>query len=79
LPSHNNEVRNVAPPFCGNERPQQINLPIAGAKFLPAHGSYREFIGIMVSEWRRFSRNSRLLNLTVASSAFFFIESDAGN
>ena len=31
----------------------------------------------MVSEWRRVSRNSRLLNLTVAGSAFFFIESDA--
>jgi hypothetical protein len=79
LLSHNNEVRNVAPHFCGNERPQQINLPIAGGKFLPAHGSYREFIEIMVSEWRRVSLNSRLPNLTLASSAFFFIESDAGN
>jgi hypothetical protein len=52
LPSHNNEVRNVAPRFCGNERPQQINLPIVGGKFPAAHGSYREFIEIMVSEWR---------------------------
>jgi hypothetical protein len=50
LASHNNEVRNVAPRFCGNERPQQINLPIVGGKFPAAHGSYREFIEIMVSE-----------------------------
>jgi hypothetical protein len=78
LPSHSNEVRNVAPHFCGNERPQQINLPIAGGKFLPAHGSYREFIEIMVSEWRRVSRNSHFLNLTVASSAFFFIKATPG-
>jgi len=31
----------------------------------------------MVSEWRRVSRNSRPLNLTIASSAFFFNETDA--
>jgi len=32
----------------------------------------------MVSEWRRVSLNSRLPNLTLASSAFFSIESNAG-
>jgi hypothetical protein len=71
LPSHNNEVRNVAPHFCGNERQQQINLPIGGGRFPQAHGSYREFIEIMVSEWRQVRLNSRLPNLTLASSAFF--------
>jgi hypothetical protein len=50
---HNNEVRNAAPHFCGNERPQQISLPIAVGKFLAAHESYRELIEIMVSEWRQ--------------------------
>jgi hypothetical protein len=49
--SHDNEVRNVSPHFCGNEPQQQINLPIAGGKFLLAHGSFPEFIEIMVSEW----------------------------
>jgi hypothetical protein len=46
------EVRNVAPHFCGNERQQQINLPIGGGKFPQAHGSYRQFIGIMVPDRR---------------------------
>jgi len=66
------EVWNVAPHSCDTERKQQINLPIGGGKFPQAHGSYREFIEIMVSEWWRVSRNSRLPNLTVASSAFFY-------
>ena len=65
------------PHSCGTERRQEINLPIVGGKFPAAHGSCREFIGIMVSEWRRVSLNSRLPNLTLAISAFFFIESDA--
>jgi len=50
------EVRNVAPRSCGTERQQQINLPIVGGKFPPGHGSYREFIGIMVTDWREVSQ-----------------------
>jgi hypothetical protein len=50
------EVRNVAPHFsCGTGRQQPINLPIVGGKLPPAHGSYRDFIGIMVREWRQVS------------------------
>jgi hypothetical protein len=72
LPSHNDEVRNVAPHFCGNERQQQINLPIAGGKFPQMHGSCREFIEITVSEWRRVQpKLARLPNLTLGRSAFF--------
>jgi len=50
------EVRNVAPRSCSTERQQQINLPIVGGKFPPVRGSYREFIGIMVTEWWKVSR-----------------------
>jgi hypothetical protein len=46
------EVWNVAPHSCDTERKQQINLPIGGGKFPAAHGSYREFIGIMVPDRR---------------------------
>jgi hypothetical protein len=66
LALNNNEIRNVVPHSCGTERQQEINLPIVGGKFPAAHGSNREFIGIMVSEWRRVSLNSCLPNLTLA-------------
>jgi hypothetical protein len=64
------EVRNVAPHSCGTERQQLINLPIVGCTFPSAHESYREFIRIMVPEWRQLSLNLRLPNLTPAYSAF---------
>jgi len=51
LALNSNEIRSGVPHSCGTERQQQINLPIAGGKFLLAHGSSPEFIGIMVSEW----------------------------
>jgi len=79
LALNSNEIRNVVPHSCGTERRQEINLPIVGGKFPAAHGSCRKFIGIMVSEWRRVSLNSRLPNLTLASSAFFFIEVTPAN
>jgi hypothetical protein len=61
------EVRSAAPHFsCGTEWQQQINLPIVGGKFPPAHRSYREFIGIMVPEWWQVSLNLRLPSLTPA-------------
>jgi hypothetical protein len=44
------EVRNVAPHSCATEWQQQINLPIVGGKFPPAHESFREFIGITVHD-----------------------------
>jgi hypothetical protein len=66
------EVRSVAPHSCGTERKQQINLPIGGGKFPQAHGSYREFIEIMVPNRRHISLNVCLPNLTPIYTALFF-------
>jgi hypothetical protein len=66
------EVRSVAQHSCGTERKQQINRPIGGGKSPQAHGSYREFIGIMVPNRRQISPNLRLPNLTPVYTALFF-------